>query len=100
MKIEMALTARRTALTIALAGALLGFAAPAASAAPAVTGPVEQDGASYIIDGPGKRNGNGPMAFIVNGDGSREPVFFCDADKPNKRHAICIEESRPGGDRF
>jgi hypothetical protein len=104
MKIEMALTARRTALTLAVAGALLGFAAPAASAAPASSaapaGPVVQDGPSYIIDGPGARNGKGPHAFIVNGDGTREPVFFCDADKPNKRHNICIEKPVPGGDRF
>jgi hypothetical protein len=105
MKIEMALTARRTAVTLALAGAVLGFAAPAASAAPkAVTtpAPVEhvQNGPSYIIEGPGARNGNGPHAFIVNGDGTREPVFFCDEDKPNKRHNICVEKPVPGGDRF
>jgi hypothetical protein len=110
MKIEMALTARRTALTLAVAGALLGFAAPAASAGPkapaapaaATSAPVThvQDGPSYIIDGPGVRNGNGPHAFIVNGDGTREPVFFCDADKPNKRHNICIDPIVPGGDRF
>lgn len=105
MKIEMALTARRTALTLALAGALLGFAAPAASAAPkASAAPASathvQDGPSYIIEGPGARNGNGPHAFIVDGDGGREPVFFCDADKPNKRHNNCVIEPVPGGDRF
>ena len=99
MKIEMALTARRTALTLALAGAVLGFAAPAASAAPASATTV-QNGPSYIVEGPGARNGNGPHAFIVNGDGSREPVFFCDADKPNKRHNNCVIEPVPGGDRF
>jgi hypothetical protein len=98
MKIEMALTARRTALTFALAGALLGFAAPSASAAPAAK-PV-QDGPSYVIDGPGMKNGNGPDAFIVDESGKREPVFFCDADKPNKRHNICIPEPVEGADRF
>ena len=99
MKIEMALTARRTALTLAVAGALLGFAAPAASAA-TVSGSHVQDGPSYVIDGPGKKNGNGPVAFIVNGDGTHEPVFFCDADKPNKRHNICVDPILPTGPRF
>ena len=93
MKIEMALTARRTALTLAVAGALLGFAAPAASAGTHV-----QDGPSYVIDGVG--NGNGPAAFIVNEDGTREPVFFCDADKPKKRHNICMDPVVPNGPRF
>jgi hypothetical protein len=97
MKIEMALTARRTALTLAIAGAVLGFAAPAASAAPASKAHV-QDGPSYVIDGVGK--GNGPGAFIVNGDGSREPVFFCDADKPKKRHNICVDPVVSNGPRF
>jgi hypothetical protein len=96
MKIEMALAARRTALTLAVAGALLGFAAPAASAAP----PVAQDGSSYLIDGPGKKNGNGPVAFIVSENGGREPVFFCDADKPNKRHNNCVQPVVENGPRF
>lgn len=104
MKIEMALTARRTALTLAVAGALLGFAAPAASAAPAPAPAVEvevdgkdvkdvddvKDGPSYVIAGPGQKNGKGPIDFIVNGKGGREPIFFCDADKPKKRHSICV----------
>jgi hypothetical protein len=84
MNTEMALTARRFALTFAAAGiAVLGSVAvaPSASAAPV------QDGPSYVIDGPG--NGNGPDAFIVDGNG-REPVFFCDDDKPNKRHNNCV----------
>jgi hypothetical protein len=93
MKIEMALTARRTALTVAVVGALLGFTAPAASADTHV-----QDGPSYVIGGLG--NGNGPDAFIVNGNGSRLPVFFCEADRPNKRHTICVDPIVPNGPRF
>ena len=93
MKIEMALTARRTALTLAIAGAVLGFAAPAASAAP-----MALDGPTYIIDGPG--NGHGPAAFMVSVDNGREAVFFCDADKPNKRHNVCIDRVVPNGPRF
>ena len=84
MNTEMALTARRFALTFAAAGiAVLGSVAvaPSASAAPV------QDGPSYVIDGPG--NGNGPDAFIVDESG-REPVFFCDDDEPNKRHNSCV----------
>jgi hypothetical protein len=85
MNTEMALTARRFALTFAAAGiAVLGSVAvaPSASAAPV------QDGPSYVIDGPG--NGNGPDAFIVNENGRREPVFFCDEDKPKKQHNNCV----------
>lgn len=85
MNTEMALTARRFALTIAVAGvAVLSSVAIAPSASAAQV----QDGPSYVIDGPG--NGNGPDAFIVNDKGGREPVFFCDEDKPNKRHNNCV----------
>ena len=97
MNIEMALTARRFAVTFALAGALLGAVTPAASAAPAPTAHV-QDGPSYVIDGVG--NGNGPAAFVVNGDGSREPVFFCEGDKPKKRNNICVRPGVSNGPRF
>ena len=86
-------TARRFALTLAVAGiAALGSVAiaPAASAAPV------NDGPAYIIDGPG--NGNGPDKFIVT-DSGRIPVFFCDADKPNQHHNDCITLS-PTGQRF
>jgi hypothetical protein len=93
MKIEMAHTARRTALTAALAGALLGFAAPAASADSHV-----QDGPSYVIDGVG--NGNGPDAFIVSGNGGREPVFFCAPDNLLQQHRICLAPIVANGPRF
>jgi hypothetical protein len=86
-------TARRFALTLAVAGiAALGSVAiaPAASAAPV------NDGPAYIIDGPG--NGNGPDKFIVT-DSGRIPVFFCDAAKPTQHHNDCITLS-PTGQRF
>jgi hypothetical protein len=98
MKIEKA--ARRLAVTLAIAGVTLGTATTGASAAPASAKDYVQNGPSYVIDGPGARNGNGPHAFIVNGDGSREPVFFCDTDKPKKQHNKCVVEPVPGGDRF
>ncbi|MCU1671624.1 MAG: hypothetical protein JWP40_4551 [Blastococcus sp.] len=86
-------TARRFALTLAVAGiAALGSVAiaPAASAAPV------NDGPAYIIEGPG--NGNGPDKFIVT-DSGRIPVFFCDAAKPTQHHNDCITLS-PTGQRF
>ncbi len=79
---EMALTARRFALTLAVAGiAGLGSiaVAPAASAAPVA-------GSGYTVvhnDG-----GNGPDAFLVLEHGVR-PVFFCDLEKPQKQHNKC-----------
>jgi hypothetical protein len=82
MYTEMALTARRFALTLAVAGiAGLGSiaVAPAASATPA-------SGPGYTVvhtDG-----GNGPDAFIVLDHGVR-PVFFCDSEKPMKQHNKC-----------
>jgi hypothetical protein len=84
-------TARRFALTLAVAGiGALGSVAiaPAASAEPV------NDGPAYIIPGPG--NGNGPDQFIVT-DSGRIPVFFCDADKPEQRHNNCIKRT---GQRF
>jgi hypothetical protein len=78
----MALTARRFALTLAVAGiATIGSVA----IAPAASATSTQDGPSYVIEGPG----NGPDAFIVNEHG-REPVFFCDLDKPKKQHNNCV----------
>jgi hypothetical protein len=50
-----------------------------------------------VIDGPG--NGNGPDAFIVNEHG-REPVFYCEADKPKKQHKKCVEQVVENGPRF
>ena len=86
-------TARRFALTLAVAGiAAFGSVAiaPAAFAADGTDGP------AYIIDGPG--NGHGPDKFIVT-DTGRIPVFFCDADKPEQRHNNCLSVS-PTGSRF
>jgi hypothetical protein len=88
--------ARRIGATLAIAGfaALASVTlAPAASAAP-----VAADGPMTIIDGPG--NGKGPEMFIVFEDGSRSPVFYCDEDKPNKRHNICEAEVVGDGPRF
>jgi hypothetical protein len=86
MTTEMALTARRFALTLAVAGiAALGSVA----VAPAASAATVQDGPSYVIEGPG--NGNGPDAFMVNENGRHEPVFFCEADKPKKQHNNCVQ---------
>jgi hypothetical protein len=88
--------ARRFALTLATAGiAAMGSVAlaPAASAAPV------NDGPSYIIDGPGSGNGNGPDSFIVT-DHGRRPVFFCNLEKPNQRQNKCITLVEDGGTRF
>ena len=88
-------TLRRLTATIAMAGAATFGAvalAPAASAAQPDT-----DGSYYVIDGP---NENGPAAFLVT-DSGRSPVFYCDADKPRKRHNICqADPEAPGADRF
>ena len=75
MYTEMALTARRFALTLAVAGiAAMGSVAlaPAASAAPVV-----QDGPSTVIE---KTTGNGPDQFLVT-DHGKQPVFLCGDDK-------------------
>ena len=90
---SIARPAGRLALTLAAAGiATMGSLAyaPAASAAPVQTGP------STIVDGPGH---GGPDAFIVK-DKGRLPVFFCDADKPNKHANKCITLVEDGGTRF
>ena len=86
MYTEMALTARRFALTLAVAGiAAMGSVAiaPAASAA--------QDGPDSVSV---RSAGNGPDAFIEQEHG-REPVFFCDEDKPNQHHDKCIDLAAP-----
>jgi hypothetical protein len=88
MYTEMALTARRFALTLAVAGiAAMGSVAiaPAASAAEEGSVTVEH------------REGNGPDAFI-QGEHGRTPVFFCDADKPNQHHGKCLDVT--GSTRF
>jgi hypothetical protein len=86
MYTEMALTARRFALTLAVAGiAAMGSVAiaPAASAA--------QNGPHSVTE---RSGGNGPDAFIELEHG-RSPVFFCDEDKPNKHHKHCIDVTGP-----
>ena len=94
MYTEMALTARKFALTLAVTGiATMGSIAlaPAASAA----APVAQDGPNSIIEGVG----NGPDEFMLTEHG-RKPVFFCDDEKSNQRHQNCIHLVPVGGSRF
>jgi hypothetical protein len=86
MYTEMALTARRFALTLAVAGiATMGSVAlaPAASAS--------ENGSSSVIE---KGNGNGPDEFIITEHG-RTAIFFCDEDKPNQHHKKCIDLTAP-----
>lgn len=85
----------RTALTLAIAGAAaLGSVvlAPAASA----TTSAAVDGSYTIVE---KTNGNGPVAFLVT-DGGKKPIFFCDEDKPKKRHNVCQADPTAGEGRF
>ena len=85
MYTEMALTARRFALTLAVAGiAALGSVAvaPAASAAQDVPNSVETS------------HGNGPDAFLQL-EHRRMPVFFCDAEKPKQHAKDCIDLTAP-----
>ena len=75
MYTEMALTARKFALTLAVTGiATVGTIAlaPSASAAPVV-----QDGPGSVIE---KLNGNGPDQFLI-GEHGKKPVFICGDDK-------------------
>ena len=91
-------TVRRTAATIALAGAAVFGSvalAPAASAAQTAAQPAV-DGTSYTI--PGNGNG-GPDYFLVTEKG-RKPIFFLDADKPNKRHNVAQADPETAPDRF
>jgi hypothetical protein len=86
MYTEMALTARRFALTLAVAGlAAMGSVAiaPAASAA--------QNGSDSVSERSGD---NGPDAFLEREHG-RQPIFFCDEEKPNKQHNNCIDLTAP-----
>jgi hypothetical protein len=81
---------RRIGATLAIAGfAALGSVA----LAPAASASVAEDGPISVIEGNGK---GGPDKFIVLEDGTRIPVFYCDADKPNKRHNNC--EAPAGAD--
>lgn len=91
-------TLRRTAATVALAGAaVFGTVAlaPAASAAQPVAEPAV-DGGSYTVPGNGK---GGPAFFLVT-DHGRKPIFFCEADKPNKRQNNCQADPEAASDRF
>jgi len=87
--------ARRTSVTAAMAGAVafgaLAFA-PAASAAQPE--PSSVDGGYTIVE---KTNGNGPVAFLVDENGHKNPIFFCDEDKPNQRRDICQPDPAAGG---
>jgi len=86
MYTEMALTARRFALTVAVAGiAAMGSVAiaPAASAA--------EDGPGAVIE---HGNGNGPDEFLVTEQG-RRPIFICDVENPNRQHNNCIDLTGP-----
>jgi hypothetical protein len=68
--------------------------APAASAA---ADGAEVDGGYAIVD---KTNGNGPVAFLVDENGNKTPVFFCDPEKPHQRHNNCQVDPNAGGGRF
>ena len=89
--------ARRASLTIAMAGAVAFGAVALAPAASAATDSAEVDGSFTIVE---KTHGNGPVAFLVDEDGSRTPIFYCDEDKPNKRHNNCQADPNAGGGRF
>ena len=87
MYTEMALTARRFALTLAVAGiAALGSVAlaPAASAA--------QDAPGATVEK--KSHGNGPDAFLQL-EHRKVPIFFCDAEKPKQHAKDCIDLTAP-----
>ena len=85
---------RRIGATLAIAG----FAALGSVAfAPAASASVAEDGPISVIEGNGK---GGPDQFIVLEDGTRIPVFYCDEDKPNKRHNNCKAAPVAGDSRF
>ena len=89
--------ARRSSLTVALAGAAAFGAVALAPAASAATDGAEVDGGYTVVE---KTNGNGPVAFLVGEDGRRTPIFFCDPEKPEQRHEICQLDPNAGGGRF
>ena len=91
--------ARRTSVTVAMAGAVAFGAvalAPAASAATAATAD-SVDGGYEIVE---KVNGKGPVAFLIDANGNKKPIFFCEAGKPNKRHDNCQPDPESGDGRF
>lgn len=80
--------------------ALITVATGIAAIGGLTTAPLAQAAQATGVDAtviPGVGNGNGPDAFMVYSDGTREPVFFCDPAKPNQRHSICVDVT---GDRF
>jgi hypothetical protein len=86
MYTEMALTARRFAVTLAVAGiAAMGSIAVAPVASAAEEAPVSIE------------DSNGPDAFAEREHG-RLPIFMCDEDKPNKQHNKCLDLT--GSSRF
>ena len=94
MYTEMALTARKFALTLAVTGiATMGSIAlaPSASAAPAPAAQVVQDGPGTVIEW---GHGNGPDEFLL-GDHGRKPIFLCDADEPKKHAKKCKDLAGP-----
>ena len=83
MNSTIAVTARRFALTLTVAGiAALGSVAVAPGASAAQSDVVIRDG------------DHGPDAFVILEHG-KMPVFECDADKPNQRHNNCIDTTGP-----
>jgi hypothetical protein len=86
--------ARRSSLTVAMAGAVAFGAVALAPAASAATADV--DGGYSIVE---KTNGNGPVAFLVSELGTT-PIFYCDADKPKKRHNNCQDDPEASDSRF
>jgi len=83
---------RRTARTIAMAGAV-AFGAVALAPAASAASTAAVDGSYEVVDG----NGNGPAAFLLDGTG-RAPVFFCDPDNLLQRHTVC--QADPGAVRY
>ena len=84
--------ARRTSVTVAMAGAV-AFGAVALAPAASAAAPASVDGSYEVVD---KANGNGPAAFLITEDG-KKPVFFCEDDKPKKRHNNCQADPEAGG---
>ncbi len=97
--IRTANIARRIPATLAMAGAVAFGAvalAPAASAATPAAAGASVDGSYTVVD---KSNGNGPEAFLITENG-KKPIFFCDADKPGKRHNNCQTDPTAGQGRY
>ncbi len=94
--IRTANIARRASVTMAMAGAVAFGAVALAPAASAAT-PASVDGGYTIVD---KTKGKGPVAFLVDEYGNKNPVFFCNPEKPNQRKDICQVDPTAGEGRF